>query len=284
MLFQDVKPGTAVPSAVSKGWWVRRAHSGSSRTSHGLPFVAQAPPGPTVHQPSAGHGAACAAGTAMPLCTHDGSGLGRQTQVNSSFKMHSLSLRHPYTGWAPASSAKIFSSPELPWREVLILPELWKPVSCVKKSPPSPNIKTSKRESSSAELCGVIPGLYTNWMLNTHRDVWLTHVASFLHALAASSIETRLSEKFCPERSDTECLGPSGVSQRIWYEGKLQQAKTEAETWPQPWPLVENAPLLVQPQADRHDLIQLFHSSHCMERVSSFAAPRGYKTFFIHPQ
>lgn len=31
--------------------------------------------------------------------------------------------------------------------------------------------------------------------------------------------------------------------------------------WPQPWPLVENASLLAQPQADRHDLIQLFHSS-----------------------
>lgn len=258
-----------LPQAVSKSWWVRRAHLGSSRT---------------VHQSSLGHGAACAAGTAMPPCTHSGSVLGGQTQANSSVEMHSFSPRHPCTGWAPASIAKIFSLPKLPRREVLILPELWKPVSCVKKSPPSPNIKTSKRESSSAELCWVIPGLYTNWMLNTHRGVWLTHVASFLHALAASSIETGLSEKFCPERSDTECLGPSGVSQRIWYEGKLQQTKTEAEIWPQPWPLIENAPLLVQPQADRHDLIQLFHSSHCMEQASSFGAPWGYKTFFIHPR
>lgn len=168
--------------------------------------------------------------------------------------------------------------------EVLILPKHRKPVSCMKKSPPSPNIKTSKRESSFTELCRVIPGLYTNWMLNTHQGVWLTHVASFLHALAASSIETGLSEKSCPKRSDTECLGSSGVSQRIWYEGKLRQAKTGAQMWPQPWPLIENASLLVQPQADRHDLIQRFHSLCCMELTRTFAAPRGYKTFFIHPR
>lgn len=93
-----------------------------------------------------------------------------------------------------------------PWGEVSILPESWKPVSCMKKSPSSPNIKTSKHESSFAELCRVIPGLYTNWMLNTHWSVWLTHVASFLHALAASSIETGLSEKSCPKRSDAESV------------------------------------------------------------------------------
>lgn len=278
MLFQDVKPGAAAPSAVSKGWWARRACFRLFPHLSQSAFCGTCCP-KLAHISCPGVWGACEAGAGCPR-----GGLGR---VRAGKLQLWNTLTQPETLVCRMSSGIFYKNIFIawaPWGEVLILPERRKPVSCMKKSPPSPNIKTSKRESSFTELCRVIAGLYTNWMLNTHQGVWLTHVASFLHALAEGSIEIGLSEKSCPKRSDTECLGSSGVSQRIWYEGKLRQAKTGAQMWPQPWPLIENASLLVQPQADRHDLIQLFHSPCCMELTRTFAAPRGYKTFFIHPR
>lgn len=165
-----------------------------------------------------------------------------------------------------------------------IAPQCRKSPSRMNKSLPNPNVGASGRSVSSAESYQGISGLNVD---AKHTRGCMTNTCSFLPARPGSKFKwngtvwkTLPLKVRCRER-----LGPPGALQRIWYEGTLQQVKTEAEVWPQPWPLIENASLLVQPQADRHDLIQLSHSAHCMAGASSFFSPlpQGYKTFFYPP-
>lgn len=182
MLFQDVKPGATALSTLSKGWWVMQACSGFSHTSHNLPFVAHAPHQTGVHQLSLQRDAASEAGVMIPMCTHGGSCLG-WVNISRLQLWNALIQAMPVHRLSFGIYCKNIFTACAPWGgEVLILPACWKPVPCMKKSPPSPNIKTSKHESSFAALFWFIAGLYTNWMLNTHQGVWLTHVTSFLHA------------------------------------------------------------------------------------------------------
>lgn len=210
MLFQDVKPGAAALSTVSEGGLAASARSSPTCPVWGHPQ-----------------------GWAMllPMCFHGSARVGKspawKRACSAPTPVHRLSIH----------CKNIFIA-RAPWGDALILSKHWKPVSCMEKSPPRPNIKTSECESSIADFCPVIPGLYTSWMLNTHRGVWLTHVASFLHALAASSIETGLSEKSCPERSDTESVSvllefhrESGMRENY---GK-QKAKQKCDHSPDLW-------------------------------------------------